>query len=290
LRALSVCLLVAGCAPATPRLADPASSARFGSSVAEYDVDPFSGGVLHVRLASDGDAVGEWIENHYAIPVAIHAERKTDNLTATAGGRAEIVVPAHAEVLCAVWDVSVRGVPWQEHTDMRTELGDPAARAAPYVYALPFAAGETHDVIQGFNDSFSHHGDDAYAVDFAMPEGSTVRAARDGIVVAFNDRATGAALDPIFRRRDHANWIAVLHSDGTLGEYWHLQPGGVRVQVGQRIARGDVIGLSGMTGFTSTPHLHFEVRTAVSGTHVRSFPFVFTTGEPKVGRAYTASE
>ena len=290
-----IALALAGCAAAT--LPEPASSARFGAPVAEYDVLPFPGGELHVRLASDGHTVGEWIANTYAIPIAVHAVRRVTNLTATAGGRTEIVLAAKAEALCAVWDVRERGAAWHEHTDMRTELGDPNAHAAPYVYALPFALGDTHNVIQGFDDPFSHHGDDKYAVDFAMPEGSTVRAARDGTVVAFNDRATAAGTDKIFRERDHANWIAVLHADGTLGEYWHLQPGGVHVRVGQRVERGDALGLSGMTGFTTTPHLHFEIRTAVSGQHVRSFPFVFAThpgdktgAAPQAGRSYTAFE
>jgi murein DD-endopeptidase MepM/ murein hydrolase activator NlpD len=91
------------------------------------------------------------------------------------------------------------------------------------------------------------------------------------------------------------NWVLIQHDDGTLAEYAHLQPNGVTVAIGQRVRRGDVLGLSGNTGFSSVPHLHFSVHTAVDGGTKRSFPFVWRSeagnGEvPVQGTVYTAFE
>ncbi len=293
MKRLGLLLLLASCVT-VPRAGDSPSA---GKSISEYDIIPFPGGDLHVRLASDGYSVAEWITNDYAIPVAVDIERETTNLHDTGATLATVVVPTHGPRRIGVWDIVDRAQQWHESTHMRTQYGDPAATPTPYLYALPFAVNESHRMIQGFNSAFSHNGDSAFAVDFEMPEGTFVRAARDGTIVAYNAKATEHGLTEEYRFTDHANWVAVLHSDGTLGQYWHLQPDGVRVKIGQHVARGDVLGVSGWTGFSSTPHLHFDVQTAVNGHHAVSFPFVFKTAPgdqtgaaPVEGQTYTAFE
>jgi murein DD-endopeptidase MepM/ murein hydrolase activator NlpD len=275
----------------------PADGAQYGGTVSEFDVVPFSGGAVHVRLASDGYTIAEWATNSYMIPVAIDVERKTTNLRDVGAPIKETVLASGVPQRVAVWEMADRYARWAEESYFHVVYGAPTAKASPYVYALPFRSGETHRLIQGFNGTFSHTGDDAFAVDFEMPEGTAIRAARDGTVVAFNDHETRHALAPEFKDRSHANWIVVLHGDGTLGEYWHLAPLGVLVRVGQHVARGDVIGRSGFTGFSAVPHLHFEVHTALNGLHSESSSFVFKTspddehGEPPVeGKSYTAFE
>ena len=77
--------------------------------------------------------------------------------------------------------------------------------------------------------------------------------------------------EPRFRGKD--NFVVVKHDDGTLGTYCHLLKAGVKVQVHQRIQAGDVIGLSGNSGYTSGPHLHFHVaRCATLGSSSCAFP------------------
>jgi murein DD-endopeptidase MepM/ murein hydrolase activator NlpD len=288
-----VLLLLASCAT----LRGPAESPHAASTISEYDLIPFPGGELHVRLASDGYSVAEWITNDYAIPVAVDIERDIANLHDTGATLATTVVPSHGPRRVGVWEIVDRDQHWNERTNIRTQYGDPAATPTPYLYALPFSVTESHRLIQGFNSGFSHTGDSAFAVDFEMPEGTFVRAARDGTVVAYNAKATEHGLTEEYRFTDHANWVAVLHTDGTLGQYWHLQPDGVRVKIGQHVARGDVLGISGWTGFSSIPHLHFDVQTSVNGHHAVSFPFVFKsspddhTGAPPIeGQTYTAFE
>jgi murein DD-endopeptidase MepM/ murein hydrolase activator NlpD len=69
-----------------------------------------------------------------------------------------------------------------------------------------------------------------------------------------------------------ANIIRILHNDGTMALYAHLKPEGVLVRVGQRVRKADVIGLSGNTGFSAGPHLHFVVQ-ANRGMSLESMPF-----------------
>src|SRR3569832_1051789 len=105
-----------------------------------------------------------------------------------------------------------------------------------------------------------------------------------------------AATSPDFLEFKRVNWVLVLHDDGTLGEYMHLAPAGVEVQPGTPVNRGDELALSGNTGFSSTPHLHFQVMTAgEDGVSARSFPFRLAVSaahdeEPVQGRAYRSWE
>ena len=73
---------------------------------------------------------------------------------------------------------------------------------------------------------------------------------------------------------DEANFVQILHDDGTHAIYAHLQLDTVRVKVGQRVARGEYIANSGNTGFSSGPHLHFVVLHNV-GLRSESVPVTF---------------
>jgi murein DD-endopeptidase MepM/ murein hydrolase activator NlpD len=84
-----------------------------------------------------------------------------------------------------------------------------------------------------------------------------VHAAREGVVVLVEDsHDEGCAHENCGR---FANFVVVLHSDGTTGEYFHLEHGSARVRVGELVARGQWLARSGNTGFSTAPHLHFGV-------------------------------
>jgi murein DD-endopeptidase MepM/ murein hydrolase activator NlpD len=123
-----------------------------------------------------------------------------------------------------------------------------------------------------------------------------VLAARPGVVVASNASAQGAGTTPEYLEYRRTNFVLVLHEDGTLGEYMHLAPSSVEVQPGDFVERGQELALSGNTGFSSTPHLHFQVMTAADdGVSARSFPIQFAVGphqveEPIQGRSYPSWE
>jgi murein DD-endopeptidase MepM/ murein hydrolase activator NlpD len=55
------------------------------------------------------------------------------------------------------------------------------------------------------------------------------------------------------------NNIVIQHSDNSRSGYWHLQKDGALVKVGDTVRQGQIIGLSGKTGYAALPHLHFIV-------------------------------
>ena len=161
-----------------------------------------------------------------------------------------------------------------------------------FEYRLPYAIGSRYPLTQGFNGKFSHKNDNQYAVDFAMPVGTKVHAARGGLVVAVRIDSNKNCVSS--HCRNEGNFIAVLHSDGTLGEYHHLKLGGALVALGEQVEQGQIIALSGNTGWSSKPHLHFSVHSATDGKLRRSHAILFRTqtavvSELEVGRAYVAN-
>lgn len=85
-----------------------------------------------------------------------------------------------------------------------------------------------------------------YGLDLAAPQGTPVHATNDGVVVV-------AGSYPI-----KGGWVAIDHGEGVMSYYFHLSQ--VSAQVGQRVQRGDVVGLVGSTGLSTGPHLHWEMR------------------------------
>lgn len=159
------------------------------------------------------------------------------------------------------------------------------------LYALPYSAGRSYRVLQGYRSRFSHRGREEFAVDFDMPEGTPVHAARSGTVARVIERhskgcwKTGCG--------EYANYVVVLHDDGTTGEYYHLQHNGVLVDAGDSVVRGQQIGLSGNTGHTTMAHLHFAVYRAIDWGHTQSIAVRFQSADgiidrPRRGARYQA--
>lgn len=128
-----------------------------------------------------------------------------------------------------------------------------------YIYDLPFETGTKRQVMQGYGGLFSHR--HIAAIDFSMPVGTPVCAAREGVVLAYRDDSNEGGIWG--RYKNKANFIIIKHDDGTMGCYWHLQQNGVLVKSG-RVSKGQVIGLSGATGQVIRPHLHFSVKRVLN--------------------------
>jgi murein DD-endopeptidase MepM/ murein hydrolase activator NlpD len=143
-------------------------------------------------------------------------------------------------------------------------------------YAMPFRPGR-YVVMQGPRGTFSHFAGSGSenAVDWDVPEGTTVCAARAGRVVGVRDDSTFSGTDPKFKPL--GNYVIIKHADGTFADYHHLQTDGALVEIGDDVKVGQPIGLSGSTGYASKPHLHFMVFQAIDGKKVLSLPFRLKT-------------
>ncbi|MGD0541033.1 MAG: M23 family metallopeptidase [Tepidisphaeraceae bacterium] len=171
--------------------------------------------------------------------------------------------------------------PWHFRYTYKSHVGcrrhGSATQPADYDYGLPYRRGETHFVMQGAFGTFSHFKGtgDEQCIDFQMPVGTIICAARPGQVVGIKDDSDRGGPTPQFK--DDANYIVIQHDDGTYGLYEHLCKGGSLVTLGEIVNRGQPIGKSGCTGWASGPHLHFGVYNNLSGSKWFSYPLTFTT-------------
>jgi murein DD-endopeptidase MepM/ murein hydrolase activator NlpD len=130
-----------------------------------------------------------------------------------------------------------------------------------YVYALPYAVGTKHRLVQGYFSRFTHR--NRAALDFKMKKGTAIYAARGGVVARVKEDGDKGGLDAAYRQ--FGNNIIINHNDGTRAGYWHLQHNGIVVNVGDSVQQGQLIGYSGNTGYTAFPHLHFIVWKSEAG-------------------------
>ncbi|MFF1897665.1 M23 family metallopeptidase [Streptomyces sp. NPDC058206] len=106
--------------------------------------------------------------------------------------------------------------------------------------------------------------------DFAVPIGTRVEAAHSGVVVKAGPNGGGDG--PAY-----GNAIVIKHSNGMYSQYAHLSQ--IDVRIGQAVQTGEKIALSGNTGNSSGPHLHFEIRhTANYGSAVNPVMFLQKEG------------
>ncbi len=159
-----------------------------------------------------------------------------------------------------------------------------------YSYELPYAKGQSYEVLQGRGGSFSHQGAHKYAIDFEMPKGTDVCAARDGVVNDLKDGFNDGGPQEKFLKE--ANYVVIAHSDSSYAEYYHLDKGSLKVKIGDRVKAGDCFAKSGQSGYSATPHLHFMVFVRASNGDKKSIPTVFNTNDNqslilRKGQSYT---
>jgi murein DD-endopeptidase MepM/ murein hydrolase activator NlpD len=100
-------------------------------------------------------------------------------------------------------------------------------------------------VIQGFGPKTTGGQNDG--INVAVPEGTPIKAAEDGVVAYAGNELKG-----------YGNLVLVRHSNGFVTAYAHASE--LSVKKGETIKRGQVIGKAGSTGNVTSPQLHFEVR------------------------------
>jgi murein DD-endopeptidase MepM/ murein hydrolase activator NlpD len=163
---------------------------------------------------------------------------------------------------------------WRWTTGVLDARHDASAR-----YWVPWSPNLRFEVGQAVGGTYTHNGNWRFAFDFWMPTGTPIRAARDGTVVRAVEDFSQSGTEERFKKR--ANSIFILHADGTIARYLHLQRGGANVEVGDRVAAGDLIGFSGNTGYSQNPHLHFDVFSVDENLEWQTVDVRFATAAPE---------
>jgi murein DD-endopeptidase MepM/ murein hydrolase activator NlpD len=135
----------------------------------------------------------------------------------------------------------------------------PAAEAEPMGNATGFRWPVRGRVIAGFGPKPTGQQNDG--INLAVPEGTPVKAADDGVVAYAGNELKG-----------YGNLVLVRHSNGLVTAYAHASE--LMVKRGDNVKRGQVIAKSGQTGNVTSPQLHFEVRKGTTPVD----PMQFLTG------------
>ncbi len=142
------------------------------------------------------------------------------------------------------------------------------AQSAPSIsgFRLPFEGGP-FSIVQGPSCPQYSHLAVLEAIDFVMPEGTHLIAVQSGTVVFVGWDG------------NYGNQVRVTHDNGLTSWYNHIQPNGFQVSVGDRVNQGQLLALSGTTGYSSGPHLHFEMREGGTQVAIDTLPGISWNAE-----------
>ena len=229
--------------------------------------------------------------NSTDVPITITLQVWTRHMTADRGKTVtETVAPRESRLFMVLHETNNKKS--QYGIDCASTIGSiDAAHDESLLYRLPYETGKSYYVLQGYGSRLSHTGPEEYTVDFKMREGTPVHAARGGLVVKMEESNSRGCWKGGCGK--YANYIVILHDDWTTGEYYHLQRDGALVEPGERVVTGQKIGLSGDTGNSALPHLHFGVYRAAPWGKFQSVPVRFSSVDgivrkPRRGGRYQA--
>ena len=247
---------------------------------------------LGVDEVREGGSIGLRATNLREFPITFTIRVRTRNLVAD--GPQTITETLEAEQSRLVMMLKENGGSRKGRYRISCDwtIGDKdALHDEEQLYLLPYASGKSYRILQGYGSRFSHRGLEQYAVDFNMSVGTPVHAARAGVVAKIIESNNKGCWDDGCGA--FANYIVILHDDDTTGEYYHLAQNGALVEVGDKIVAGQKIALSGNTGHTTMPHLHFAVYRAAAWGNTQSIPVRFLSSagiinSPRRGGRYLA--
>ncbi|MEU3747110.1 MULTISPECIES: M23 family metallopeptidase [Streptomyces] len=192
--------------------------------------------------------------------------------TASAAVAAQAETQAHvaAQVKAAAAKAAAQKVAAQKAATVKSvavKAAPVAAKKAAPSWVKPVAS---YTLTASYNQGGAMWAHKHSGQDFAVPVGTPVKAAGAGTVVKAGPNGGGDG--PAY-----GNAIVVKHANGKYSQYAHLSK--IKVNVGQKVAAGQQIALSGNTGNSSGPHLHFEIRTTPNyGSSVNPAAFLRSHG------------
>ena len=152
---------------------------------------------------------------------------------------------------------------------------------------LPFPNGKSHRVGQTWSGTFSHHfvGGE-HSLDFGMEDGSdNISAVGPGKVMAVKEDSNITCSSNC----NDGNYVLVDHGSNFYARYVHFCQNCVAVNVGDNITAGNYnLGYAGNTGWSTSPHLHFEMRDFEENCTVK-YNLEGASGELTVGQTYTST-
>ncbi|MEU9701068.1 M23 family metallopeptidase [Streptomyces sp. NPDC047981] len=181
---------------------------------------------------------------------AFAAEGKATIATAATGASAAVAAQADAQAHAAatVKAAAEKAAAKKAAVAKAVKAAPVAAKKAPS-WVKPVGG---YTLTASFNQGGAMWAHKHSGQDFAVPVGTPVKAAGAGTVVKAGPNGGGDG--PAY-----GNAIVVKHANGKYSQYAHLSK--IQVHVGQKVGAGQKIALSGNTGNSSGPHLHFEIRT-----------------------------
>jgi murein DD-endopeptidase MepM/ murein hydrolase activator NlpD len=248
-------------------------------------------------IASSKDTISFSLKNHMLSPLNIMISPKNKTAKRIVYAKNNLFAPLEKrvdfiKVPRAILETDTSLVALTDYFNFKFGYADPKTvkHNDAYRYLLPYKG--KRKLIQANFGGFTHNDIETFhAFDFGTKIGDTIYAAREGKVVIFKENSNkyGKSRKYLF----DANYIIIQHDDGTTASYFHLDFNGVLVKKGDIVTQGQAIGISGLTGFTTTPHLHFVVHKATEKDGNISIPIEFEdyVGERfRKGKRYARKE
>jgi murein DD-endopeptidase MepM/ murein hydrolase activator NlpD len=225
-----------------------------------------------LEIIRNGEGSDIYVSNRLGGPLEVSVDlTEASNVQSLPALPVQQLLPAKKRVLISRIEPGAGQVA-SYSVGMTAMPGDPTAMPDDVVYSLPVDENSGWELGQAFHGGFSHTDEqNRYAVDLIVNEGIPILAARGGVVMQVESGFDKAGLS---KRKfaERANVVRVLHDDGSMAVYAHLKENGIYVRVGERVNVGQQIAISGNTGFSSGPHLHFCLQVN-RGMRLVSVPF-----------------
>jgi len=196
-------------------------------------------------------------DNDEYCPVSIKVDFTLNNMTSSNGNHKIFVVPPRTKGFLISKLKRIKSGKYSFRFKTKYNYGNhlDVIIDSDFVYSLPYKKGDVFKLSQGYYGKRTHQNKNA--LDFSMPIGTDIYAARGGVVVKVvesNDKTCFKKECAKFN-----NVITIYHKDGTFSSYAHIDTNGALVGIGEIIEKGQLIAKSGNIGYSSGPHLHFEV-------------------------------